>query len=66
MQDWFRDEGLEEYVNACAKCVRRGEELLKFTYAEYERELGITDPLIKKKLNLALKVCLSLVLPHSC
>ncbi|XP_057304461.1 uncharacterized protein LOC130641608 isoform X3 [Hydractinia symbiolongicarpus] len=59
VQDWLRDEGLEEYVNACAKCVRRGEELLKFTYAEYERDLGITDPLIKKKLNLALKAVTS-------
>ena len=56
VQDWLRDEGLEEYTNSCSKCIKKGEDLLKFTYAEYEKYLGISDPLHRKKLNLALKV----------
>ena len=56
IQEWLRDEGLEEYVSACAKSVKKGEDLLKFTFSDYERELGITDPMHKRKLSLALKV----------
>ena len=56
VQDWMRDEGLEDYTRACASCVNRGEDMLKFTTADYERQLGITDPLQQKKLNFALKV----------
>lgn len=56
VQDWLRDEGLDEYTDACAKCITKGDDLLKFTHADYERELGIQDSIIKKKLNLALKV----------
>ena len=60
VQDWFRDEGLEEYTDACSKCVKKGEDLLKFTHAEYEKYLGISNPIHRKKLNLALKVCFTL------
>jgi len=59
VQDWMRDEGLEEYVNNCAKCVKTGEDLIKFTSSDYERSLGMTDPIIRKKLNLAVKVFIS-------
>jgi len=55
VQDWLREEGLEEYVDACSRCVTKGEDLLKFTNADYERDLGIQDPIVRKKLNLALQ-----------
>jgi len=55
VQDWFRDEGLEEFAEACSKCITKGDDLLKFSNADYERELGIVDNIVKKKLNLALK-----------
>ena len=56
VQDWMRDEGLDEYTNNCTKCLKNGEDLIKFTTSDYERSLGISDPLIRKKLNLAIKV----------
>ena len=59
VQDWFREEGLDEYTTACAKHVKKGEEVLKFTYTDYERSLGMSDPLHKRKLSLALKVSLT-------
>lgn len=59
VQDWMRDEGLEEYINSCGKCIKSGEDLLKFTSADYEKNLGINDPIIRKKLNLALKAITS-------
>jgi len=59
VQDWLRDEGLEEYASACSRCIKKGEDLLKYTSAEYERLLGINDPLHRKKLNLALKAITS-------
>ncbi|XP_065679179.1 liprin-beta-1 isoform X2 [Hydra vulgaris] len=59
IQDWLRDEGLEEYASACSKSVKKGDDLLKFTLSDYERELGITDPMHKRKLSLALKAITS-------
>ncbi|XP_066917525.1 liprin-beta-1-like isoform X4 [Clytia hemisphaerica] len=59
VQDWMRDEGLEEYANNCSKCIKNGEDLIKFTSADFEKSLGISDPMIRKKLNLALKAITS-------
>jgi len=55
VQDWLRDEGLEEYADACGRCIKKGEGLLKLNNAEYEQQLGIYDPVIRKKLRLALQ-----------
>lgn len=56
VQDWMREEDLEEFVPACGNCgVTKGEDIMKFTNADFELKLGITDSIVKKKLSLALK-----------
>ncbi|GIY39552.1 liprin-beta-1 [Caerostris darwini] len=52
--EWMLSIGLSMYVAECKKWVKSGEHLLKASTADFEKELGIKNPLHRKKLLLAL------------
>ncbi|GIX96650.1 liprin-beta-1 [Caerostris extrusa] len=52
--EWVLSIGLSMYVAECRKWVKSGEHLLKASTADFEKELGIKNPLHRKKLLLAL------------
>ncbi|XP_015930223.2 liprin-beta-2 [Parasteatoda tepidariorum] len=53
--DWLISIGLSMYIQDCKKWGKNGEQLLKATTTEFEKELNIKNPLHRKKLLLALK-----------
>nr|XP_039249464.1 liprin-beta-2-like [Styela clava] len=53
--DWLIDLGLEAYVENCKNWVKSGATLLQATNQDIEKELGVHNPLHKKKLMLSLQ-----------
>ncbi|XP_017769627.1 PREDICTED: liprin-beta-2-like isoform X2 [Nicrophorus vespilloides] len=52
--DWLQDLGLDQYVTEAKRWVKTGQQLQESGINEIEKELGIKNPLHKKKLQLAL------------
>ncbi|OCT88007.1 hypothetical protein XELAEV_18016636mg [Xenopus laevis] len=52
---WLRDQGLGGYVNSCKQWIVSGQTLLHASQQDLEKELGIKQPLHRKKLQLALQ-----------
>ncbi|GFQ74570.1 liprin-beta-1 [Trichonephila clavata] len=52
--DWLVSIGLSMYIPDCKKWVKNGDQLLKATTTEFEKELNIKNPLHRKKLLLAI------------
>lgn len=53
---WLDDLGLGHYSSQCGKMITCGQDLLKASPAQLERDLGLKNPLHRKKLQLALQV----------
>ena len=47
--------GLSQYAQACRDNIKSGRMLLECTSTDLEKSLGITNPLHKRKLRLALE-----------
>ncbi|MGH0143250.1 UNVERIFIED_CONTAM: hypothetical protein FKN15_040280 [Acipenser sinensis] len=52
---WLEDFGLNQYVNLARQWVNTGHTLLTASPQDLEKEMGIKQPLHRKKLQLALK-----------
>ena len=52
---WFQDMGLQLYLQEVQRWVSCGKQLLDAHASELEKELGIKNPLHKKKLILVLE-----------
>ncbi|XP_014673509.1 PREDICTED: uncharacterized protein LOC106813798 [Priapulus caudatus] len=52
---WMHTMGLSQYVGSCRAWLRDGEQLLQATTQDLVQELGIQNPLHRKKLQLALQ-----------
>nr|XP_022303538.1 liprin-beta-1-like isoform X5 [Crassostrea virginica] len=52
---WLNDLGLNMYLMDCRRWVKNGDQLLRATQHEIEKELGVKHPLHRKKLQLALQ-----------
>ncbi|XP_033913863.2 liprin-beta-2-like isoform X7 [Acipenser ruthenus] len=52
---WLEDFGLSQYVNLARQWVNTGHTLLTASPQDLEKEMGIKQPLHRKKLQLALK-----------
>ena len=53
MAEWFAVIGLGMYSNDCKRWCKNGEHLMRANSHEVEKELGIKNPLHRKKLRLA-------------
>ncbi|XP_047207115.1 liprin-beta-1b isoform X8 [Girardinichthys multiradiatus] len=53
--DWLQEQGLGLYVNMACVWISSGQTLLQASQQDLERELGIKQPLHRKKLQLALQ-----------
>ncbi|XP_008409677.1 liprin-beta-1b isoform X7 [Poecilia reticulata] len=53
--DWLQEQGLGLYVNMARVWIHSGQTLLQASQQDLERELGIKQPLHRKKLQLALQ-----------
>ncbi|KAK3581545.1 hypothetical protein CHS0354_031887 [Potamilus streckersoni] len=53
---WMNEIGLNMYLTECRRWVRHGDQLLKASSHELEKELGLRHPLHRKKLQLALQL----------
>lgn len=52
---WMEEFGLGQYVNMSRQWVTSGQTLLSASTQDFEKELGIKNPLHRKKLQLALR-----------
>ena len=52
---WMNEIGLNMYLADCKRWVRNGEQLLRASAHDLEKELGIKNNLHRKKLMLALQ-----------
>ncbi|KAF7661542.1 hypothetical protein LDENG_00259470 [Lucifuga dentata] len=52
---WLEDYGLGQYVNLTRQWVENGQTLLSATPQDFEKEMGMKNPLHRKKLQLAMK-----------
>ncbi|XP_034044770.1 liprin-beta-2 isoform X2 [Thalassophryne amazonica] len=52
---WLEDYGLGQYVNLTRQWVENGQMLLSATPQDFEKEMGMKNPLHRKKLQLAMK-----------
>ncbi|XP_076115630.1 liprin-beta-1-like isoform X3 [Mytilus galloprovincialis] len=52
---WMNEIGLNMYLVECRKYIKNGDQMLKFTSHDLEKELGIKNYLHRKKLQLALQ-----------
>uniref|UniRef100_A0A7N6B206 SAM domain-containing protein n=1 Tax=Anabas testudineus TaxID=64144 RepID=A0A7N6B206_ANATE len=52
---WLEDYGLGQYVNLSRQWVDNGQTLLAATPQDFEKEMGMKNPLHRKKLQFALK-----------
>ncbi|GBO02014.1 Liprin-beta-1 [Araneus ventricosus] len=52
--DWLASIGLSMYVPECKKWVKNGDQMLKASTSDFEKELNIKNPLHRKKLLLAI------------
>ncbi|XP_028430486.1 liprin-beta-2 isoform X5 [Perca flavescens] len=62
---WLEDYGLGQYVNLTRQWVENGQMLLSATPQEFEKEMGMKNPLHRKKLQLALKAFTTKVIEKS-
>ncbi|XP_076014919.1 liprin-beta-2 [Genypterus blacodes] len=53
--DWLEDYGLGQYINLTRQWVENGQTLLSSTAQDFEKEMGMKNPLHRKKLQLALR-----------
>ncbi|XP_015259804.1 PREDICTED: liprin-beta-1 isoform X2 [Cyprinodon variegatus] len=53
--DWLQEQGLGLYVNMARTWISSGQTLLQASQQDLERELGIKQPLHRKKLQLSLQ-----------
>lgn len=53
---WLDDLGLGQYTLQCGKVVTCGQDLLKASSHQLEKDMGFKNPLHRKKLVLALQV----------
>lgn len=51
---WMEDSGLGQYINLTRQWVENGQTLLSATPQDFEKEMGMKNPLHRKKLQLAL------------
>ncbi|XP_072320653.1 liprin-beta-2 isoform X2 [Eucyclogobius newberryi] len=51
---WLEDSGLGHYLNLSRQWVENGQTLLSATPQDFEKEMGMKNPLHRKKLQLAL------------
>ncbi|GFR70337.1 liprin-beta-1 [Elysia marginata] len=56
---WMNDIGLNMYLVDCKRWVRNGEQLLRCSQADLEKELGMKNSLHRKKLQLAMQALVS-------
>ncbi|GFO30402.1 liprin-beta-1, partial [Plakobranchus ocellatus] len=56
---WMNDIGLNMYLVDCKRWVRNGEQLLRCSQADLEKELGMKNSLHRKKLQLAMQALAS-------
>lgn len=54
LADWLTSIGLSMYANQCRRWVRCGAHIMNATPVEVDKGLGITNPLHRKKLRLAI------------
>ncbi|XP_013409086.1 liprin-beta-1 isoform X4 [Lingula anatina] len=52
---WLHEIGLTMYIGDCKRWVKNGAQLLKATPHDLEKEMGVRNPLHRKKLCLALQ-----------
>ncbi|XP_025088369.1 liprin-beta-1-like isoform X2 [Pomacea canaliculata] len=52
---WLNEIGLNMYLGECKRWVRNGEQLLRASAHDLEKDLGMKNPLHRKKLQLALQ-----------
>ncbi|XP_042359096.1 liprin-beta-2 isoform X4 [Plectropomus leopardus] len=62
---WLEDYGLGQYVNLTRQWVENGQTLLSATPQDFEKEMGMKNPLHRKKLQLALKAFTTKVIEKS-
>ncbi|XP_029284392.1 LOW QUALITY PROTEIN: liprin-beta-2 [Cottoperca gobio] len=62
---WLEDYGLGQYVNLTRQWVDNGQTLLSATPQDFEKEMGMKNPLHRKKLHLALKAFTTKVIEKS-
>ncbi|XP_049421147.1 liprin-beta-2 isoform X2 [Epinephelus fuscoguttatus] len=62
---WLEDYGLGQYVNLTRQWVESGQTLLSATPQDFEKEMGMKNPLHRKKLQLALKAFTTKVVEKS-
>ncbi|KAK5935174.1 hypothetical protein CgunFtcFv8_020559 [Champsocephalus gunnari] len=62
---WLEDYGLGQYVNLTRQWVEHGQTLLSATPQNFEKEMGMKNPLHRKKLHLALKAFTTKVIEKS-
>ncbi|XP_032223134.1 liprin-beta-1 isoform X2 [Nematostella vectensis] len=55
IMNWLDDLGLGCYTDGCQRNIKCGEDLLRASGVELDRQLGIRHPLHRKKLQLALQ-----------
>ena len=54
---WLDDLGLGHYSLQCGRHITCGQDLLRASPSQLEKDLGFKNPLHRKKLQLALQVC---------
>ncbi|CAK6954950.1 liprin-beta-2 [Scomber scombrus] len=62
---WLEDYGLGQYVNLTRQWVENGQTLLSATPQDFEKEMGMKNPLHRKKLQLALRAFTTKVIEKS-
>ncbi|XP_067343285.1 liprin-beta-2 isoform X3 [Channa argus] len=62
---WLEEYGLGQYVNLSRQWVENGQTLLAATPQDFEKDMGMKNPLHRKKLQLALKAFTTKVIEKS-
>uniref|UniRef100_A0A7N8WYK9 PPFIA binding protein 2a n=1 Tax=Mastacembelus armatus TaxID=205130 RepID=A0A7N8WYK9_9TELE len=62
---WLEDYGLGQYVSLTRQWVENGQTLLSATPQDFEKEMGMKNPLHRKKLQLALSAVTTKVVEKS-
>lgn len=62
---WLEDYGLGQYVSLSRQWVENGQTLLAATPQDFEKEMGMKNPLHRKKLQLALRAFTTKVVEKS-
>ncbi|KAM3625984.1 uncharacterized protein V6R79_020832 [Siganus canaliculatus] len=62
---WLEDYGLGQYVSLSRQWVENGQTLLSATPQDFEKEMGMKNPLHRKKLQLALRAFTTKIIEKS-